>query len=221
MIRRKEHGFNILILPLVLSFVLLIGAIAFSVWTYGKMKDYEDNVNSKVASAVIIAKQQEATAKNAAFAQASKYPLRTYVSPAAYGSVTIKYPNTWSAYVIDDTNISPYVDGYFYPNTVPDTQSSTIAFALRVQIVQDSYSSVLTEVQSDVQQGTSTVAAYKAPNIPGVVGSKVTGQLPTVSRSGTMIILPLRNMTLELWTETPQFDNDFNNIILPNFNFSP
>jgi hypothetical protein len=36
-----------------------------------------------------------------------------------------------------------------------------------------------------------------------------------------MVVLPLRDKTLQLWTEGTQFENDFNNNILANFSFSP
>ena len=216
-----ERGYNVLILPFALALVFLIGSVVFGVWSYGRMIDYKNNLDVKVNSAVKAAVQVESDTKDAQFAQVEKYPLKTYTGPSAYGSVTVKYPDTWSAYVIDDTNSSPFVGGYFYPNTVPDTQSSTAAFALRLQIVQDSYSNVLSNIQSNVQQGLSTVAPYKAPNVPSIVGSVITGMLPSTNRSGTMVVLPLRNTTLELWTESPQFESDFSNIVLKNFTFLP
>lgn len=217
----SEHRSNVLVIPFALTLLLLIGTIGFGVWSYQQAVDNKNNLNVKVESAVKLAVQQEAATKDAQFAQSNKYPLRIYTSPAAYGSVNVKYPNTWSAYVIDDTNNSPYVDGYFYPNTVPDTQSSTATFALRLRVIQDSYSDVLSNIQSNVAQGQSTVTAYKTPNVPSVVGSLITGQLPSTNRSGTMVVLPLRNMTLEIWTEAPQFESDYSNIILKNFTFSP
>jgi len=217
----EESGFSVLVVPLLITVLLLIGAVIFGAWAYGKMLGYKNNVNTKVNAAIIVAKQQEASVENAQFAQTEKYPLKTYNSSATYGSVVVKYPNAWSAYVIDDTNNTPYVEGYFYPNVVPDTQSATADFALRIQILQDSYSSVLSSVQSDVQQGLTTVSPYKAPSVPNVVGSEIVGQLPSIGRTGTMVVLPLRTLTLELWTEGPQFVTDFNNIILPNFTFSP
>jgi hypothetical protein len=199
----------------------LIGAVIFGFWSFTQWQSEKNSVNTKINSAVATAKQQESNLKDSQFAQTEKYPLRSYTSPAAYGSVTVKYPNTWSAYVIDDTSNSPYVNGYFYPNTVPDTQSTTAAYALRLEVVQDSYSDILGNIQSNVGQGKSTVTPYKLANVPSVVGSLINGQLPSIERSGTMVLLPLRNMSLEIWTEAPQFDADFNNIILPNFTFSP
>jgi hypothetical protein len=219
--RSIERGFSVLIVPLAISSLLLIGAVVFGAWAYSKMEDYKNNVDAKVDTAAAAAKQQEATTKDAQFAQEEKYPLRSYVSPAAYGNITVQFPKTWSGYVSDDTNGSPFIDGYFYPDTVPDIQNQNNTYALRIQLMQESYSEILQEEQNFVQQGQATVVPYTAPKVPSVVGVKVTGALLTPQTNGTMIIFPLRNMTLLLWTGAPQFEDDFNNIILPNFTFSP
>ncbi len=214
------RGFSVLVIPLVLSLVLLIGAAVFGGWAYSKMLDYKNNTDAKIAAAVQVAKQQEDAVKDAAFAQAEKSPLRTYTGPSAYGSVTVNYPKTWSAFVTDDTNSSPYIDGYFNPGVVPDTRGQVSAFALRVQVIQQSYSSTLAALTNFVQNGGSTVTPYHMPKVPNVIGVRVDGKLDT-QKSGSMVILPLRNMTLKVWTETPDGKNDFNNIILPNFTFAP
>lgn len=215
-----ERGFSVLVVPLVISFLLLIGAVVFGAWSYSNMLDYKNNVDAKINVAVAAAKVQESNTKDAQFAQAEKYPLRSYVSPAAYGNITVWYPKTWSAYVSDDTGANPYIDGYFDLNTVPDIQNQNNTYALRIQLLQQSYSQVLSQEQNFVQQGQATVVPYSLPKVHSVVGSLVTGQL-TATTTGTMVILPLRNMTLTIWTDSPQYASDFNNIILPNFTFSP
>lgn len=216
----SERGFNILIAPLVISLLILVGAIVFGAWAYSSRQDYKSNVDAKISTAVALARQQEDAVKDAEFAQQEKMPLKAYIGPAAYGSVTIKYPKTWSAYVSDDQSSTPYVDGYFYPNVVPDIQSSSIAYAVRVQVVQEGYDNVLGDVQDYVREGKTTVTPYKAPNVTNVVGARIDGQLMP-SKSGSMVVFPLRNTTLKLWTEAPEFQADFNNNILPNFTFSP
>ncbi len=218
--KSEQHGFSVFVLPLVLAVLFLITAVVFGGWAYMNMLDYKNNSDAKVRTAVAAAKQDEDKVKDAAFAEQEKQPLKAYVGPAVYGSVTINYPKTWSAYVVDTHTSSPFVDGYFYPNVVPDTQSSSSSFALRVQVVQESYSSVLNSLSSYIQQGKTTVRPYAAPKVPSIVGSRVDGSL-SGSKSGSMILLPLRNMTLKIWTEAPQFQNDFNNNILPNFTFAP
>lgn len=216
----SQRGFSVLIIPLCVIVIFLIAAVIFGGWAYGKMQDYKNNVDAKVQAAVATAKQQEDTAKDAEFDQQYKLPLASYTGPSAYGSIVLKYPKTWSAYVVDDRGGSPYIDGYFYPHILPDLQSATSAFALRLQVVQDSYSSVLDNLANSVQSGVTKVAPYKVPKVPSVIGVKVTGTLGN-GKTGTMVIIPLRNTTLELWTEAPSFQQDFDTNILPNFTFAP
>lgn len=216
----SQQGISVLAVPLALSVLFLIGAIAFGAWAYMHMQDYKNNVDAKVSTAVTQAKQQEDQAQQALYAQKEKSPYRTYKGPSAYGSILVTYPKTWSAYVVDDQNSSPYVNGYFYPNTVPDTQGQNAVFALRIQVVQDTYSGVLGQAQNLVQNKQATVEPYSLPKVSSVVGARVSGELPN-QRTGTMVILPLRNMTLEVWTESADFQDDFQNIILPNLTFAP
>ncbi|HEV7454129.1 MAG TPA: hypothetical protein VGO07_02615, partial [Candidatus Saccharimonadales bacterium] len=148
-----------------------------------------------------------------------KSPLKTHVGPDTFGAVTVQYPKTWSAYVIENGNAVPMND-YFHPDVVPDTSKATNAYALRVQIVQSTYSQVMVQYQSLAVAKKVTVTPYKLPKVPSVVGSRVDGQI-TAQKQGTMIVLPLRNVTLTISTESQDFENDFNNIILPNLTFSP
>ena len=216
----SQSGMSPLALPLGISVVFLLAAVIFGGWAFMQMLDYKNNSDQKVQAAVAQAKQQEDKAKDAAFAEAQKQPLTVYKGPATYGSVTISYPKIWSAYIADTRTGSPFVDGYFYPGVVPDVQAQSSSYALRVEVVQNSYSDELRNFSSFVQQGKTKVSPFKAPKVPSVVGARVDGQLSGL-KSGSMVLIPLRNMTLELWTEAPQFQDDFNNYILPNFTFAP
>jgi hypothetical protein len=60
--------------------------------------------------------------------------------------------------------------------------------------------------------------------VPGSLGSKVSGQIkPGVDKvQGTLILMPLRDKTIKLWTESNSaFGKDFNTAVLPNFSFVP
>ncbi len=217
---KSQSGVSILVVPLAVSVLLLVGALVFGGWAFMQMQDYKDNTDAKIATAVDTAKAQEDQAKAAAFAEQEKSPLRTYKGPSSYGSVTIKYPKTWSAYIADTRNGSPFINGYFDPGTVPDVQAQSSVFALRVQLVQDSYSSILTTLAANVKQGKTTVKPYKVPKVPNVIGSRAEGLL-LGGKTGSMVVIPLRNTTLEIWTEAPQFKGDFDKYILPNFSFAP
>ena len=86
--------------------------------------------------------------------------------------------------------------------------------------MQDSYSNVLSNFSSFIKNGKVRVSPYAAPKVQNVIGARVDGEL-TPNLTGSMVVLPLRNMTLKIWTEAPQFEDDFNNNILPNLTFRP
>lgn len=216
--KSQAGAINALLLPLLVSLLLLIGTAVFGVWAFGSRQDFKDNVDAKIATAVTAAKAAEDKIKDAQFAEEQKSPLKKYTGPAAYGSVTINYPRTWSGYVSDTGADDPFVDGYFSPGVVPDAQDEKSSFAFRVQVSSQTYSDALQNFQNN-QTGV-TIQPYALPKVPNVVGVIITGAIEQ-DRQGVMVILPLRNTTLKLWTESNSFKNDFNNIILPNASFSP
>lgn len=218
--RSNERGsINALIIPLVLFILLFIGALVFGVWAFGSRQDYKNNVDSKVGVAVAVAKKATQAADATIYAEAAKQPLRVYVGPEAYGSVHISYPKTWSAYA-DTTDENTPLDAYFAPGAVPGVSDQSVSFALRVQIQSQSYDQVMSQYSSQVSQQTLTASPYRLPLVPGVVGTRLDGQI-TDAKQGSMIVLPLRDKTLLIWTESNQYLNDFNNNILPHVSFSP
>ncbi|HEY1835772.1 MAG TPA: hypothetical protein VGG13_03045 [Candidatus Saccharimonadales bacterium] len=222
-VKSSERGqMNVLLVPLILVSLVLIGVAYFGYWAYEGRQDYKNNVDQKVAAATQVSNQQLTVKLNAQFAQEEKNPLKTYAGPSPFGSVQFKYPKTWSAYVdVDSTSDTP-VDGYFYPDVVPatgadDTSTSSTNFALRIQVLEQDYSTTLQNYQS---QGGVTINPFRMPKVPSVVGVMITGQIQS-SKTGTLIVLPLRTATLEVWTESPQFLQDLTKTILPSFTFSP
>lgn len=218
----QTGAINALLLPFIIVCLLLIAAVGFGAWAYSGRQDYKNNVNQKVAAAVTIAKQQQSQSDATTYAQEAKYPLRSYTGPSAYGSVHVLYPKTWSAYVMaaNQNGDSTPLDGYFQPSYVPDTTNTNNTFALRVKVSQQSYSQELQNYQQLAQQGQVTITPYALPKVPSVIGVKISGAIAQ-NIQGIMVILPLRDTTLKIWTELPSYVADFNSIILPNISFSP
>lgn len=205
------------IIPLVLCVVLLLIAVIFGLWAFAGRQDYKNNADQKIANAVKVAKQQQQLADNQTFNEAAKQPLKSYVGPATYGSVTLKYPKTWSAFITAGQSDSP-LNGYFYPDYIPDLQ--TTSFALRVQVVSSSYAQQMQNFTSQVSSGKVKISAYTAPKVPGTLGSRIDGAVDT-NKQGIMVLFPIRDKTLKIWTEADSFRADFLNNILPNITFSP
>ncbi len=206
-------------IALVILVLLFLSASVFGIWAYSSRQDYKDNSDKKAAAAAQIATQQESTKKDNEFVEKEKSPVKTYQGPAAYGSLDISYPKTWSAYIVEADRSSMAVDGFFHPNFVPGVQSQT-AYALRVRVSSQSYEQEMKQFDGKVKGGKVTVTPYVAKNVPSVTGARVDGEI-NVSQKGSMILLPLRDKTIIISTEAEQFVGDFNSIILPTLKFVP
>jgi hypothetical protein len=218
--KEQRGALNALLIPLILVSMVTVLIIVFAVWAYGQMSDYKNNSDQKSADAVSLAVKKEDAKKAVEYAEAAKSPLKTYSGPAAYGSLHVEYPKTWSAYVIEQNTSGNSVDGYFNPNFVPFVSDSKSSFALRVRVLGTSYASTMQSFQGLIKSGKLTAAPYAFAKVPGTVGTKLTGQIVS-TKQGTMIVIPLRASTLEVWTETSAAAADFNTYVLPNLSFSP
>ncbi|MEK7594813.1 MAG: hypothetical protein AAB436_04200 [Patescibacteria group bacterium] len=216
----QDGAINGVVVSLVLTVLLLFGAIGFGAWAYTSQQDYKNNSDEKAAVAAEAAKKEESIKKDKQFAEEIKNPLKTYVGPEAYGSLVVSFPKTWSGYVDDTGRSSGLVDGYFAQGTVPSKDDINSVFALRFRVNSQPYASFIKNYSALQKSGKITVSAYALPKLPKTVGIKLTGTLNDKTNV-TMVVLPLRSQTLQVWTEGSQYVNDFNNSILPNFTFSP
>lgn len=218
-LRDTRGSINTLLIPLILCVLLLLGSLGFGLWAFMSRQDYKDNVDQKVATAVEIAKKETETAKDNEFAESEKQPLKNYQGPSSLGRITMKYPKTWSGYVDESGRGSAELDGYFHPTTVPGLQSDT-SYALRVQVSSRPYSDEAKAFDSKTKSGAVKISSYRPRNVSDVVGMRIEGEIES-KKQGIMILLPSRDKTIKIYTESNQFYNDFNKNILPNFTFTP
>lgn len=212
-------GIGALIALVVLS-LCLVGSAAFGVWAFGQRQDYKNNVEKKVATAVAANTKEVQAADAKTYAEQAQYPLKSYTGAEAYGSVTLSYPKTWSAYDGSGTNSSAPVDFYAHPDVVPPLSADTSNFALRMQVVSQQYDTVAKQYANQIKQGKVTASAYALPNNKTVTGLRLDGQI-TTDKKGSLILLPLRDKTLKIWTESTTYADQFDKIILANAHFTP
>ena len=209
----------VLIFVLALAF---LGAAVFGGWVYTSRQDYKDNSDKKAAAAVDAAKKDQEAELQKSFDEKEKLPTKTYKGSTTYGTVTFAYPKTWSAYV-DETSSSEPINGYFHPDIVPGVQSKT-AYALRVQLVNADYSSVLKQHDSQVKDGSAKASAYVPPKMVDVTnvqpGTRLDGALDQ-DTNGSMVIIKVRDKTLQIYTESNDYLGDFNDTVLASLTFAP
>jgi len=221
MIRINKAGFisGMAISTIGLSIVAII-ALAFAAWAYNGKEKYENHADALVASAVQAERAKEAAIKDQQFKVEEQYPYQTYVGPEQYGSVSVSYPKTWSGYVDTTGADGNPVDGYFGPGVLPALTGANSIFALRLQINPQSYSSNLASYTSQQQSTNLTITPYSLKRVPSVVGVMIQGAIAQ-GLQGILIILPIRTVTLEIWTDSMQYANQFTNQILPSVTFNP
>ena len=204
-----------------LSLAFLAAAV-FAGWAFMSRQDYKVKSDKKAAAAAESARIEESVSQQARFEEESKVPYKKFTGSTTYGSVSFNYPKTWSGYVDESVSSEP-INGYFHPAIVPGLQSKA-AYALRVELVDTDYSSVLGQHDSEIKDGSAKASAYIPPKMVAVTnvqpGIRLDGVLDS-STSGSMIIIKVRDKTLQVYTQSNDFLNDFNNTILTSLTFAP
>lgn len=199
--------------------VLFIASSAFGVWAFMGRADYKNNSDKKSAAAVATAKEEQKATDEVDFLEREKQPYEAFDGPSEFGSLKIVYPKTWELYVdIKTAGSGTSIDGYAHPGYVPGVQSDT-AFALRFQVISSDYASLLKQYEGATKNATVTVAPFRAELVNTVLGSRIDGQI-TTKRTGSVVLLPLRDKTLKIWTESETYKTDFNEI-LKQLSFAP
>lgn len=206
-----------LLIPLILVIVLLLGSLGFGVWAYLGRQDYKNNVDQKISEAVQVAEENLSIKKDAEFAEQYKLPNDIYQSPSAFGSLKITYPKTWSVYADENGNNNRPLSGYMHPKYVPGNRETN--FALRFELIGKSYESELKTYASLSRAGRTSIKGYRFPKVDSVLGSRLTGEIEG-KKTGVLILMPLRDKTIRIWTEGSEFRKDFEKI-LEEFTFVP
>lgn len=207
---------NVLAIPLVLVSLVALSLGGFAGWAYLQYTDQRDNVQSRIQLAVAEAKKQQQAEDAKQFAEREKEPYRTFVGPSELGRVEFAYPKTWSVYVENEGEGGEYL-AVFHPTEVHPLDSGR-PYALRVEVLSDSYESVVNDYQGDVENGE---LRSDAVTINGFNGVRLSGNFSREVPNGTMVIFKIRDKTLSVSSEAPQFFADFQNIILETLRFNP
>lgn len=218
MYKRNQVGsISIAVVVAVAMTLFFFAATGFGVWAFLGRQDFKDNVDEKIAQAVEVAKTETGTVKEAEFAERDKSPTKIFRGSETFGALRFSYPRTWSAYLVNGAGSTP-VDATLHPDLV--TNNKDTAFALRLQILESAYDSEVKEFETDIEEGRVTSSPYSLKQVPGVVGVRLSGEIDT-RKTGTLVLLPLRDKTIKIWTEGGDFVGDFDKFILESLTFQP
>lgn len=214
-----QRGSVAAVVSIVLLSISLVGAVAFAFWAYSGRQDYKYNSDKKVAAAVKENTKKIQAEDAKAFAIEAEKPLKVYRGPEAYGSVMVSIPKTWSVYV-PATNASVPFNFFAHPDVVPDVADKNSRFALRISVLSQKYDTVLKTFNGQLQKGKVTIKPYSLPENPEEIGSRIDGELKENQR-GSVILMPVRDKTLKIWTESEEYLRQFEEYVLTSAKFVP
>lgn len=195
----------------ILMTILFLGAFGFGVWAFAGMQENKSNLDEKIEAASVVAVEKAEAAKEVEFAEREKDPFKQYAGPAQYGSLTFSYPKTWSMYIEQSDSGTELLDLYAHPNQILGLDKEN-SFAFRVQILSNSYDKEVEKIQKTAERGETSVSAFRAAKVPSELGVRVTGEVVT-NKQGVMVLLPQRDKTIKIWTESVDFTGDFDRVI--------
>jgi hypothetical protein len=193
----------------VIMSVLFTGALAFGVWAFAGMVDNQTNLDEKIAAASTVAVQKAESEKEVEFAAREKNPYKTYTGSATYGSLTFDYPKNWSVFAENSTSAT-ILDFYAHPELIPGFKDTNFAF--RAQIIDKEYADELKSFDAKAKSGKVTVTAFRPDTAPEQLGAIIVGEIDS-GKQGTLVLLPQRDKTFRLFTESQDYLNDYANII--------
>jgi hypothetical protein len=200
--------------------VILSLVVGFAAWAFIGRMDYANNFDKKLSDELVSQKASTKAALQADFDKLAQQPYKQYTSRQEYGSVGFQVPKNWSIFYNEPQTGDIVVDAYFHPDAVPGLGLGP-SYATRMYLISQPYELVLSTFDSQVKSGAVSVSSFVPKLVPSAVpGVKLEGQI-TKDHSGTMVILKVRDKTIEVWSESAQNKVDFENIILETLSFNP
>ena len=189
--------------------VLFVGTLIFAIWAFMGMVENQSDLDAKIEAASKVAVEQAQEEKEIEFTEREKDPFKTYQGATTYGSLTFSYPKSWSIYV-ETSDRSTLLDFYAQPDLIPGFDDTRFAF--RAQIIDRPYENELAAYDRSAERGDVQVQAFRLEKLPEQLGAIITGEIRR-NVQGTLVLLPQRDKTIKLFTESEDHGNDFSRIL--------
>ena len=185
--------------------------IGLFVWINIEYTDVKNNLDEKVAAAVNKAEEEQRDKLEAEFAEREKEPFKDFAGPIDYGSLSFKYPKTWSVYVAEAATAGGDFNAYFNPGQVDAVGDETIN-ALRVSILDKSFEEVTEDYKKEMEQEDSGLTV-ESVTVGNVAANRYTGKIPKTELSGIIVTFKIRDKAVVMQTDSMTFKDDFDKIL--------
>lgn len=195
-----------LIETIILVVVSLIAVIFIGlfIWKYLDWDTVKTDVDGQIDAAVAMAVSENTTKLENEFIEREKYPYKTFMGPADYGSLSFEYPKTWNVYVSRDASSGGDFEAYLNPGEVQPVSPTTIN-SLRVIIRDQAFDNVTRTYDNLVRNGRVSVVSR---NVGSTVANVYTGELPS-NIQGIVCAFKLRDKTVLIQTDAMIFTDEY------------
>lgn len=202
-----------LIETIILIIVCLIaaGAVIFAVSYFTKYHNLQSNYNVEKESAVAEAVKARADADEAAFLEREKEPYNEWSGPSDYGSLSFKYPKTWSTYLDKDGSNGSDYSVYFAPSVVNNINDLSSRYALRFKIYNMQYSEYVGNLEQDVESGKLSASTFNEQD-GQLTGIRYEGEIDT-DTVGIKVVIKVNDKTAVFRTDSENYRADFDKLI--------
>lgn len=204
-----SRHFPVKVAAIIVLTLASIGLLIFGLWAYSQYTSVKGPVEEQRAAAAEAARADERAKLEQEFKQKEKEPFVSYMAPGVFGAFTFKYPKTWSLYAFEDESGKLQLDVYGNPETIRTFKSKTNSYAFRLKLERELYSEAVEDYQDLVEDKLLSVQTVK---VSGITGTRYSGQLDK-EHSGDLILLPVRDKTLYVWTEGKDYLEDFDRLV--------
>lgn len=196
--------------------ILLVLSLAFGGWAFVNYLDHKNNTDAKIKEAAAVAVEENTNKLNAEFEERQKRLHNTYKAPSIFADASLKYPRDWSQYLIENEGSTIELDTTFHPVVVRSKDSGEHAYALRMTLEKNQYGDLVEDFQNAVEDGEVKTKPIKKE---GVNGIRLEGQI-VKDHKGAMVMFPIRDKTLKVWTESNDYLDVFNEAV-KSLSFTP
>lgn len=204
---------NTLVETIILVVVCIIAAVAIvlAVLYYMKWNDLSINYTAEKDRAVAEAQREQREADDAILKQKMMEDTVQYAGPDDLGRISFNYPKIWSVYEAENgLNNSDYA-AYFGPAPVLSINDDTARYALRFEIVYQSFENIANAYSYRVQDGSLKATSFSADS-GKIVGTRYEGMVGD-DIEGILVIAKIDDKTLALQTDFMEYADVFNKIL--------
>ena len=200
---------NILLVTAAFMTITTLALGGTSIYFISEYNQAKTTVDQQKAEAAATARDEQKQADEADFVQRQKEPYRSYSAPLVFGALTIAYPRNWNLYAEERAEAGQQLNLFWNPDLVQSEDTYDGTYSLRTLLERTVYTAAIAKRQSAVEKGELTAEPI---TVSGINGTRYRGRVAE-NHTGILVILPIRDKTLSLWTESTDYANDFNTII--------